>query len=137
MRKVAIPAAVLGAVLAAGGCGFAGAHGSGVHGASSAGDRVGTATTSGGVQHITVKGDENMQFTPNVIKAHPGTLKITLVTTGATPHDLQVTKLHATTGMVKKGKPGHVTVDLSSPGRYDFVCTYHTRQHMTGVIKVS
>lgn len=130
--------ALLGVALAAGGCGFAGAHGSGVHGASSAGDRVGTATTgSNGVQHITVKGDENMQFTPNVIKAHPGKLTITLVTTGATPHDLQVTKLHANTGMVKKGKPGEVEVDLSSAGRYDFVCTYHVRQHMTGVIEVS
>ncbi|BCJ32498.1 hypothetical protein Athai_00010 [Actinocatenispora thailandica] len=138
MRKMVIPVALLGAVLTAGGCGFAGAHGSGVHGGSSAGDRVGTATAgSGGVQHITVKGDENMQFTPNVIKAHPGKLEIRLVTTGATPHDLEVTKLHATTGMVKKGKPGEVEVDLSSAGRYDFVCTYHTRQHMTGVIEVS
>jgi plastocyanin len=84
-----------------------------------------------------VTGDERMRFKPNVIKAHKGRLRITLVTTGATPHDLQVTKLNATTGMVQKGKPGTVEVDLSSAGRYDFVCTYHEKQGMTGVIEVS
>lgn len=128
--------AALAAVLLFGvsGCGFIGAHNTSTHGA----DRTATArTVADGVQTITVIGNERMRFVPNVIKAHTGRLRIVLKVTGNTPHNLQVTRLHANTGMVQKGKPGSVTVDLSRPGRYDFVCTYHVKEGMTGVIEVS
>lgn len=115
------------------GCGFIGAHDTNTHGP----DRTGTAHGAPDAQRITVVGDAQMSFTPNVIKAHTGTLTITLKVTGDTPHDLAIRKLHADTGMVEKGKPGSVTVDLSRPGRYDFVCTYHEKEGMTGVLKVS
>lgn len=128
--------ATLSGVLVVGvtGCGFIGAHDSSTHGADSA------ATASpgpGGEQQITVTGNQQMSFTPNVIKAHTGKLKITLKVTGTTPHDLKVTKLHVNTGMVRKGKPVSIEVTLSHTGQYDFVCTYHRKQGMTGVIKVS
>jgi plastocyanin len=136
MRLRAWCGGLLAAVLVAGvsGCGFIGAHDASTHGA----DRTGTARTiADGTQTITVVGNERMTFVPNVIKAHTGRLRIVLKVTGNTPHDLQVSKLHATTGMVEKGKPGSVTVDLRRPGRYDFVCTYHVKEGMTGVIEVS
>lgn len=125
-------AAVL--VVAVSGCGFIGAHDTSTHGP----DRTGTAhTVADGTQTITVIGNERMRFVPNVIKAHTGRLRIVLKVTGSTPHNLQVSRLHATTGMVEKGKTGSVTVDLRRPGRYDFVCTYHVKEGMTGVIEVS
>jgi plastocyanin len=125
-------AAVL--VVGASGCGFIGAHDTSTHGV----DRTGTARTiADGTQTITVVGNERMTFVPNVIKAHTGRLRIVLKVTGNTPHNLQVSRLHANTGMVEKGKPGSVTVDLRRPGRYDFVCTYHVKEGMTGVIDVS
>jgi plastocyanin len=133
MRRL-ITALALGAALATGGCGFIGAHDTSTHGP----DSTGTAKAGAdGVQTITVTGDERMRFTPNVIKAHTGKLRITLRTTGQTPHDLQVEKPRATTGMVAKGRSASVEVELSAPGRYDFVCTYHRKQGMTGVIDVS
>lgn len=133
VRRLAAVAAA-GAVLASAGCGFVGQHDASTHGP----DTTGTAKTgAGGVQTITVTGDERMRFTPNVIKAHTGKLRITLKTTGQTPHDLQIDKFHATTGMVMKGRSASVEVEISAPGRYDFVCTYHVKQGMTGVIEVS
>lgn len=134
--RAGLTGGLLAAVLVAGvsGCGFIGAHNPSTHSS----DQTGTARTlADGVQTITVIGNERMRFVPDVIKARTGRLRIVLKTTGNTPHNLQVTRLHANTGMVQKGKPGSVTVDLRRPGRYDFVCTYHVKEGMTGVIEVS
>ncbi|MGA8114917.1 MAG: cupredoxin domain-containing protein [Actinocatenispora sp.] len=116
------------------GCGFLGAHDASTHGP----DSTGTAHAGpDGGQTIRVVGNERMQFVPNVIKAHTGRLRIVLAVTGATPHNLKVPTKHASTGMVQKGKTDSVEVDLSRPGRYDFLCTYHEQHGMTGVIEVS
>lgn len=129
----AVLVAVLGSVTLAG-CGWVGAGDQKKQGSES----VGTATAGpDGVQTITVTGNERMRFSPNVIKAHPGRLKITLKTTGPTPHDLTIRKFQATTGMVQQGGQGSVEVNLPAKGSYDFVCTYHEKLGMTGQIRVS
>ncbi len=116
------------------GCGWFGAHDMSTHGP----DTVSTASPGpGGVQVVQVTGDERMRFSPNVVRAHRGRLRIVLSVTGETPHDLAVPKLDATTGMVQKGRSGSVEVDLRHSGRYEFVCTYHEQHGMTGVIEVS
>lgn len=100
---------------------------------------TGTATAAvgaDGVQEVTVKGSEQLRFTPSTVKARPGRLRIILVNTGVTPHDLQVTGTGASTGLIRGGERGLVTTTLRA-GRYPFVCTLHTRVHMTGTIVVS
>jgi plastocyanin len=98
---------------------------------------MGTAAAgTDGVQAITVTGDSQMRFSPSVIKAKPGKLRITLRTIGGTPHDLEVEPSKINTGLVAEGQPKSIVVTLAS-GRYDFICTFHVRSNMVGVIDVS
>ena len=96
---------------------------------------TGTAVVAGdGVQEITISGSEQLRFTPSTVKAHSGALRIIVVNTGTTPHDLKLTG--QSTGLIRGGEQGMITVTLA-PGRYPFECTLHTRVHMTGTIVVS
>ena len=88
-----------------------------------------------GVQTITVTGNDQMRFSPAVIKAKPGKLRITLRTTGSTPHDLEVEPSKINTGLVGKGQEKSIDVTLAA-GRYDFICTFHVTSNMVGVIDV-
>jgi plastocyanin len=116
------------------GCGWVAAGDTSSHGS----DTVATASPGAGdVQEITVTAGERMRFDPNVIVAHTGKLKITLRVTGATPHDLEVPSLNASTGQVDQDKSGSIEVTLTRSGRVDFVCTYHEKHGMTGYITVS
>lgn len=137
--------AVLAAVLAGAaltGCGWAQADGPPRPKASAKPAAV-ASTGADGVQTVTLTAGEDMAFSPNVIKAKTGKLRITLNVTGTTPHNLQLTASSKvpqpapSTGMVQQGHAGTVLVNLPSAGRYDFVCTYHTNQGMTGYIQVS
>jgi len=91
---------------------------------------------SDGVQAITVTGDDQLRYEPSVIKAKPGTLRITLRTIGGTPHDLEVRPAKINTGLVSRDQERSIEVTLSR-GRYDFVCTFHLTSNMVGVIDVS
>jgi plastocyanin len=90
-----------------------------------------------GVQHVTVVGDQQFRFSPAVINAKVGTLRVTLKTTGTTPHDLEIEPFKANTGPVSKGESRSVTVTFSSAGSYRFVCTFHVALNMVGTIKVT
>jgi plastocyanin len=90
----------------------------------------------GGVQEVLVTGDEHMRFTPAVIQAKPGMLRITLKNSAGTPHDLEVRPLNANTGIVQKGEQKSIEVRLDR-GSYDFVCTFHTASNMVGTITVA
>ncbi|MEP6695820.1 MAG: cupredoxin domain-containing protein [Pseudonocardiales bacterium] len=97
-----------------------------------------TVVAADGVQEITVSGSEQLRFTPSRVRAHPGVLRIILVNTGTTPHDLEVLGPGAgqTTGLIPGGGQGRVTVTLT-PGVHTFECTLHVRVHMTGTIVVA
>ncbi len=100
---------------------------------------TGTAVAAAdGVQEITISGSEQLRFTPSTVKAHPGVLRIIVVNTGTTPHDLKLAGEGGdkSTGLIRGGERGVLTVTLA-PGRYPFECTLHTRVHMTGTIVVS
>lgn len=90
-----------------------------------------------GLQTATVTGNAQFRFQPSTIKAKPGRLRITLVITGGTPHDLEVEPMHANTGLVSTGQRKSVTVRLNHPGTYRFLCTLHSNLGMTGKIVVS
>lgn len=135
--RARIVAALAGLALSAGlltGCGWVAAGNTSSHGKNT----MGTASPGdGGVQTITVTAGESMAFDPNVIAAHPGKLKITLKVTGATPHDLEIPSLNASTGQVVQDKTGTIEVTLARPGRVDFDCSYHVKHGMTGYITVT
>jgi plastocyanin len=89
-----------------------------------------------GVQEVTITGNERFRFVPSTIKARPGPLRIVLMNSGTTPHDLEVEGAGQGTGLVAGGERAQITVNLK-PGRYRFVCTLHIRLHMMGTIIVA
>jgi plastocyanin len=91
---------------------------------------------AGGVQEITVTGDDQLRFAPSVIHAKPGILRITLKTIGGTPHDLEVRPMKQSTGLVGSGEQRAVEVRLDR-GSYEFVCTFHVASKMVGSITVA
>ncbi|GAA3386912.1 hypothetical protein GCM10020369_27400 [Cryptosporangium minutisporangium] len=131
---VAVPvASALLSVLAVGACSGGGPAGD----PSESPTTMASATVgANGMQEITVTGDDQLRYEPSVIKAKPGKLRITLRTTGGTPHDLEVRPVKINTGLVSKDQERSIEVTLSR-GRYDFVCTFHLTSNMVGVIDVS
>ena len=73
---------------------------------------------------------------PAVIAAERGKLRITLRTTGGTPHDLEVRPAKINTGLLVPVQQHGIESTLTN-GRYDFVCTFHETSNMVGVIDVS
>ena len=93
-----------------------------------------------GAQHVTIVGNEALAFSPRTVRVHVGRVRITLVDSGAYPHDLVVPALGVTSPTVT-GDPGgteaSITVDFHHPGRYRFFCAYHLAAGMTGTFVVS
>lgn len=102
---------------------------------------VGTTTASeqGGVQQVTVTVDSSFRFDPSTITVHPGKVKITLVHNGSggAPHNWQLTQFPSDfVPDTTAGQSNSMTFTAPSPGTYQFVCTIHTAQGMTGKLVV-
>jgi plastocyanin len=97
-----------------------------------------TATTEPGLggQHITIEAHDDFRFTPSVIEANPGQLTITVINAGKVPHDLVLSTFNAKTDTLNAGDSGTVTINIGSPGTYDFMCTFHASQGMKGRVVV-
>lgn len=106
-------------------------------GCSTASSSPKTATT--GVQSVTIGGTDNFRFTPADITVHPGRVRITLVDKGSYPHNISFPSLGLTSASVS-GSPGQTSTTLlltvTKPGRYSFVCTYHSSAGMKGAVVV-
>lgn len=105
-----------------------------------AGAVLATTTVRAGEQRITVLADDELRFVPATFRAHPGTVVITLVDVGSYPHNISFPSLHLTSPSVS-GDPGGtrttLTVTFARPGRYGFICTYHSTAGMVGTVLVS
>lgn len=97
----------------------------------------GTASVVNGVQQITVHA-KDFSFTPSTITVHPGKVRIVLVNDGGgAPHDWQVPDFPADfVALTANGQTKEATFTAPAPGRYQFVCTIHIRQGMTGTLVV-
>ena len=99
-----------------------------------------TPVGRGGVQQVTIVGNNLLRFTPSIVHIHPGRVRITLEDMGAYPHNLQIPALHVTSPSVT-GDPGGTavtfTVDFPAKGRYHFDCVYHASAGMLGTFVVS
>ena len=110
-------AAALVCLLAAAACG--GSH------APTNGGGVGTAVGPPQQQTFTIHGTDRQQFSPQTVKAHVGTLTLTLEN-GGVPHDLTFKSGGlAGIGVVSGSATKSTTLQLSAPGTYVFVCTIH------------
>ena len=93
-----------------------------------------------GVQEVTIDTADNFRFVPAVVQAHVGELRIVLTDHGSYPHNISFPAMHATSKTVS-GSPGRqqttFTMQLTHPGNYDFVCTFHSSAGMKGRITVS
>lgn len=102
----------------------------------------GTATASevNGVQHITLLVGNDYRFHPSTFVVHSGRVEVTLKNTGSgAPHDFQVTQFPSdyVPQVQQPGQTTSTTFTAPSPGRYQFVCTIHTRQGMVGTMVVT
>ncbi len=91
-----------------------------------------------GVQQITLTVDSGFRFNPSTITVHQGTVKVTLVHKGTgAPHDFSVTGFPAdNVPLARGGVTTSATFTTPSPGSYQFVCTIHVAQGMTGTLVV-
>jgi plastocyanin len=139
MRTVGIALVTAASALALAGCGSSGGNSTS---SSASSDRapVVHASGSGDAQSITIKGNSMFRFQPMHIAAHTGTLTVTLVDVGSYPHNIDFTTLGAKSQTVT-GDSGStattLTLQLAKPGRYPFICTYHSSAGMKGVLTVS
>jgi plastocyanin len=91
-----------------------------------------------GVQRATVTLTDGLRFTPSTVRARPGTVELTFVNDGTTPHDVTVRDVAGTpdTGNVNGGGRATVRVTVTAPGRYPYPCLYHASSGMTGTLVV-
>ncbi|MGN6605795.1 MAG: plastocyanin/azurin family copper-binding protein [Jatrophihabitans sp.] len=106
----------------------------------------GTATASGAgaVQTVTLRtglNSNDFRFHPSTIVVHPGKVRLVLVNEGqkgaGAPHNWSLTGFPgAATPLIQAGQRYEVTFTAPAPGRYQFVCTIHTRQGQVGTLVV-
>jgi plastocyanin len=94
---------------------------------------------SDGVQAVTFRTTDEFRFVPATATVHTGKVRITLTDTGSYPHNISFPSLHATSASVS-GSVGQTSTTLlltfATPGRYTFVCTYHSSAGMKGQLVV-
>jgi plastocyanin len=96
-----------------------------------------TASTVNGVQQVTIHASD-FRFSPSTITVHPGKVKVILINDGGgAPHNFQVPKFPSDwIPLTDNGATKQTTFTAPAPGRYQFLCTIHTRQGMTGTLVV-
>lgn len=92
-----------------------------------------------GVQQVTVDAGDDNRFSPAIIDATVGRIRLTLKHTGTgAPHTLYGA---AVPGMrvplVRAGETQSIQFTASQAGRYRFICTIHEAQGQTGTLVVA
>lgn len=129
------PALLLCALLLGGGLAACGGGANGGEGDAAPGPAV-AASGPPDAQEITLVGTPSLDYEPAVVAARPGTLVLTLRTESGPPHDLVFDDPSLPEiGAVGAGEQASQTYTFSSPGTFDFVCTFHPG--MDGQVVVS
>lgn len=111
-------------------------------GAGSAAHQARQATFAGAArdQQVRIVGNDMLRFVPALVHVHTGAVIITLVDSGAYPHNLVIPGLAVTSASVT-GDPGgqrvSFLVTFRHPGRYQFYCQYHRSAGMSGTFEVT
>lgn len=100
---------------------------------------VGSATASpvDGVQQITLQASD-YRFEPSTITVHAGQVRVVVVNAGqGAPHDWQLPAIPLDyVPLAAGGQTKQASFTAPAPGRYQFVCTIHRNQGMTGSLVV-
>ena len=80
-------------------------------------------------QTATVVSNDELRYDPGIVEAKVGTLVLTHRNGGRIPHNLvfddeTLGRIDTVTG----GQEKSITLTFSTPGTYDFVCTFHPGQ---------
>lgn len=143
LRQAVLAAAVL---VATAGCalwGIEGGPGGAGISAPSATPAAATVATVGpdGVQRVAITVDDDLRFTPSVVRARPGNIEFTFTNAGATPHDIELSQPASgpalATGNLNGGQASTIRVTIEQPGDYPYPCRYHVSSGMTGTLRVS
>jgi plastocyanin len=102
---------------------------------------TGTASTTAGIQQITITTGHDYRFHPSTIIVHPGRVRVILVNEGhaasGAPHDWSLLGFPAAfVPLTDAGSRAAATFTAPAPGKYEFVCTIHQRQGQTGTLVV-
>jgi plastocyanin len=130
-----------------GGCGMWGPEG-GPGGAGIAVPKTGASPTaeaavdavvgSDGVQRARVEATDGLKLVPDLVRAHPGTIELTIHNGGVTPHNVIVEGGgRPGTGNLNGGGTTTVRVTVTAPGHYPFPCIYHATSGMLGTLEVT
>lgn len=99
-----------------------------------------SAAGAGATQHIRIVANNNFRFAPSTVRVHTGKVRITLVDSGAYPHNLVIPAIGVNSATVS-GDPGgtqiSVTATFPHPGSYRFYCVYHQSAGMVGTFIVT
>jgi plastocyanin len=92
-----------------------------------------------GVQAIDINVGDDYRFTPAVIDAQVGRIRLTVHHVGhGAPHTLYGAAVPGMrVGLLRPGETRSVQFTASQPGRYGFVCTIHEAQGQTGILVVA
>jgi plastocyanin len=92
-----------------------------------------------GVQAVDISVGDDYRFSPSVVNAQVGRIRLTLRHTGeGAPHTLFGPGVPGMrVGLVRPGETQSVQFTAGQPGRYRFVCTIHEAQGQTGTLVVA
>jgi plastocyanin len=135
VRRLAAPALLLAACLAAAGC----SNRQPLKPPASGPGEVAISPGPDGVQQVVISAGDDYRFSPSIVDATVGKIKLTLRHTGAgAPHTLYGAQLPGLrVPLVRAGESASIQFVASQPGRFQFVCTIHQAQGQTGTLVVA
>ncbi len=142
-----LPAAVTGAVLAAGvlaGCGSDGGTGGGTAAPSSSDPSLGTVTVAeDGVQEVTIQTPDDYVFLPDTFTVAPGRVRLTVQSTASqATHNFRFTpgagveEISEEIPLLAAGQTETIEFEVTLPGEHPFECSFHTQLGQVGVMTV-
>ncbi len=135
MTRLRLPISVLAAMLIAG-CGDTPAPQAAE--VPPAGD---LAVTPGadGVQAVTLMTQDNFRFIPARFTVAPGPVRLTLSNPSGTVHNLRFGEggLEEEIPVVRSAESQTIGFTVSTPGEYEFVCTFHEQFDQRGTMVVA
>jgi plastocyanin len=140
-----LPAALTGAVLAAGvlaGCGSD--DGGGAAAPSSSDASLGTVTTAeDGVQEVTIQTPDDYVFVPDTFTVAPGRVRLTVQSTATqATHNFRFTpgagveEIPEEIPLLAAGDTETIEFEVTAPGEHPFECSFHVQLGQTGVMTV-
>ena len=138
------PAALAGAVLAAGLLAGCGSDGGGSAATPSTDPSLGTVTVAeDGVQEVTIQTPDDYVFVPEAFSVDPGRVRLTVTSTAEQmTHNLRFRpgagpeEISEEIPLLAPGESRTIEFEVAAPGDHPFDCTFHIQLGQSGVMTV-